>query len=172
MLITIIRLYKMVMTSGVPTSSEMSGRYSSDSGSMLRTMNSRVPEFVQCGDSQSVYCPPRQSGLYCGQGDKSILLDLVPQYRDKYYEEQLISRYNQHQISETVRRFPASQSPEPSVSPLGTATDRSSSTGSCVSSFSEPRKKKILDLEDDGTFPQRYSTVDVLDSAIRSLDAA
>jgi hypothetical protein len=138
--------------------------------------------------------------------DKNIVMKLVPPYRDSsklsvdassiaypHYEEHLITRYNQHQISSPsvpynsphppqVRpnypRFPLPQrsppfggscgghasSPEPSISPPA-GVDRSSSTGSCVSSLSEPvvgvgirnnrkltsyhRKKKILDVEDD-----------------------
>ena len=153
----------------------------------------------------SYYCSNR-CNREC-EDSKNVLIDLVPQYREQHYEEHLISRYNQHQISSPTLpyartenptptrqlrrnypRFPAPQqspsfvgncgghasSPEPSISPpggVGTATDRSSSTGSCVSSLSEPvvtgkskltsyhRKKKILDLEDDevnlGAFAQR-----------------
>lgn len=111
-----------------------------------------------------------------------------------HYEEHLITRYNHHQISppavpynslhplqvrRNYPRFPPPQrsppfggncgghasSPEPSVSPPAGVDRSSSSSGSCVSSLSEPvvgvanrnsrkltsyhRKKKILDVEDD-----------------------
>jgi hypothetical protein len=122
--------------------------------------------------------------------DKDFVMKLVSPHRDSsklavaatsitypHYEEHLITRYNQHQISSPsapynnlhppqVRRNCGghASSPEPSTSPPAGA-DRSSSTGSCVSSFSEPlvgvgsrnsrkltsyhRKKKVLDVEDD-----------------------
>ncbi|XP_069702954.1 uncharacterized protein nau isoform X2 [Periplaneta americana] len=143
------------------------------------------------------------SNFYHSSEDKNMMkLVSTDVAYSNHYEEHLISRYNQHQISSPTlqynsrmeppqmrRNFPrfppattATQrspsfngncggnvsSPEPSVSPpggVGAATDRSSSTGSCVSSLSEPvvgvgksnnrkltsyhRKKKILDLEED-----------------------
>jgi hypothetical protein len=108
--------------------------------------------------------------------DKNIVMKLVSPYRDSselsadagsvaypHYEDHLIARYSQHQISSSSnlqapqftrccpritplrRASPPSSgncsghasSPEPSVSPP-TGVDRSSSNGSCVSSLSEP----------------------------------
>ena len=106
------------------------------------------------------------------QCENKIIMKLVPPHSDSsklsadaypHYEEHLISRYNQHQISSPshpynnslptpqVRRncppqpsspFSAkcgghASSPEPSISPPA-GVDRSSSAGSCVSSISEP----------------------------------
>jgi hypothetical protein len=105
-------------------------------------------------------------------GGKNIVMKLVSPYRDgsklaadagsvayPHYEDHLIARYSQHQISSPSGdlqgpqfRFTPPQrssppcsgncgghasSPEPSVSPP-TGVDRSSSDGSCVSSLSEP----------------------------------
>lgn len=106
--------------------------------------------------------------------DKNIVMKLVPPYRDSsrlsvdasstvypHYEEHLITRYNQHQITSpsvpydnpqqpparcSYSRLPPprrsspfvrncgghASSPEPSISPPA-GVDRSSSTGSCVS---------------------------------------
>jgi hypothetical protein len=109
-------------------------------------------------------------------GDRNIVMKLVSPHRDSSsciarphyeYEDHLIARYSQHQISSpslpssnnlqapqfrrNCPRFTPPQrsppfsgnrgghasSPEPSVSPP-TGVDRSSSNGSCVSSLSEP----------------------------------
>jgi hypothetical protein len=120
--------------------------------------------------------------------DKNIVMKLVSPYRDSsklsvdassiaypHYEDHLITRYSQHQISSPslpsnnlqtpqVRsncpRFTPPQrsspfggncgghasSPEPSVSPP-TGVDRSSSNGSCVSSLSEP----VADVGNSGS---------------------
>jgi hypothetical protein len=105
--------------------------------------------------------------------DKNIIMKSVPTYRETsklsadayphpHYEEHLITRYNQHQISSPSHPYNSLQvpqvrhncppqrstpfsatcgghasSPEPSTSPPA-GVDRSSSAGSCVSSLSEP----------------------------------
>jgi hypothetical protein len=116
-------------------------------------------------------------------------MKLVSPYRDScklpgdassvaypHYEDHLIARYSQHQISSPANNLQVPQfrrgcpphgsnggghasSPEPSVSPTPGA-DRSSSTGSCTSSLSEPvagvnrrlssyhRKKKVVHLDE------------------------
>lgn len=122
----------------------------------------------------------RSTHLESQCGDKNIVMKLVSPYRDSsklptdangiaypHYEDNLIARYSQHQISSpslpasnnlqapqfrrNCPRFTPPQrsppfsgnrgghasSPEPSVSPP-TGVDRSSSNGSCVSSLSEP----------------------------------
>jgi hypothetical protein len=93
---------------------------------------------------------------------KNIKMKLVSPYRDSsklpaypHYEDHLIARYSQHQISSPASNLQGPQfrftppqrasppcgghtsSPEPSVSPP-TGVNRSSSNGSCVSSLSEP----------------------------------
>jgi hypothetical protein len=140
---------------------------------------------VSCDDMSSVSVLSdnsfyRSNHVESQCGDKNIAMKLVSPYRDSsklaveassiaypHYEDHLIARYSQHQISSPSvppnnnlqapqfrrncprftppRRSPPfsgnrgghASSPEPSVSPP-TGVDRSSSNGSCVSSLSEP----------------------------------